>query len=54
MLECFEKDMKRLVIHPTTGDWDPMTMKDPATNKKLLFLGRRPHAYIVGLELESK
>ena len=26
---------------------------DKITNKKLLFLGRRPHAYIVGLELEE-
>ena len=37
----------------TPGAKHPIIAKDPATNKKLLFLGRRPHAYIVGLELEE-
>ena len=30
-----------------------MVITDKSTNKKLLFLGRRPHAYIVGLEIEE-
>ena len=37
----------------TPGARHPMVIKDQCTNKKLLFLGRRPHAYIVGLEIEE-
>ncbi len=37
----------------TPGARHPMVIKDISTNKKLLFLGRRPHAYIVGLEIEE-
>ena len=37
----------------TPGARHPMVMTDKNTNKKLLFLGRRPHAYIIGLELEE-
>ena len=37
----------------TPGARHPMVIIDKNTNMKLLFLGRRPHAYIVGLELEE-
>ena len=37
----------------TPGARHPMVIIDKNTNVKLLFLGRRPHAYIVGLELEE-
>ena len=37
----------------TPGARHPMVIKDKNTNNKLLFLGRRPHAYIIGLELEE-
>ena len=37
----------------TPGARHPMVITDQNTNKKLLFLGRRPHAYIVGLEVEE-
>ena len=37
----------------TPGARHPMVITDKNTNKKLLFLGRRPHAYIIGLELED-
>ena len=37
----------------TPGARHPMVITDNNTNKKLLFLGRRPHAYIIGLELEE-
>ena len=37
----------------TPGARHPMVISDKSTNKKLLFLGRRPHAYIVGLEIEE-
>ena len=37
----------------TPGARHPMVIKDQSTNKKLLFLGRRPHAYIVGLKIEE-
>ena len=43
------------VVNPseTPGARHPMVITDKNTNKKLLFLGRRPHAYIIGLELEE-
>ena len=37
----------------TPGARHPIVITDKITNKKLLFLGRRPHAYIVGLEVEE-
>ena len=37
----------------TPGARHPIVITDKSTNKKLLFLGRRPHAYIVGLEVEE-
>ena len=37
----------------TPGARHPIVITDKSTNKKLLFLGRRPHAYIVGLKLEE-
>ena len=37
----------------TPGARHPMVITDKNTNKKLLFLGRRPHAYILGLEIEE-
>ena len=37
----------------TPGARHPMVITDQNTNKKLLFLGRRPHAYIVGLEIQE-
>ena len=37
----------------TPGAKHPMVITDKSTNKKLLFLGRRPHAYIVGLRIEE-
>jgi len=37
----------------TPGARHPIIIRDKKTNKKLLFLGRRPHAYIIGLELEE-
>ncbi len=37
----------------TPGARHPMVITDKNTNKKLLFLGRRPHAYIIDLELEE-
>ena len=30
-----------------------MVFTDPNTNKKTLFIGRRPHAYIVGLNIDE-
>ena len=37
----------------TPGARHPIVITDKNTNKKLLFLGRRPHAYIIGLEVEE-
>ena len=37
----------------TPGARHQMVITDKNTNKKLLFLGRRPYAYIIGLELEE-
>ena len=37
----------------TPGAKHPLVISDPNTNKKLLFLGRRPHAYIVGMEINE-
>ena len=35
----------------TPGARHPIVFTDPNTNKKALFIGRRPHAYIVGLNI---
>ena len=37
----------------TLGAKHPLVIKDPQTNKHLLFLGRRPHAYIIGMEINQ-
>ncbi len=37
----------------TPGARHPIVITDKSTNQKLLFLGRRPHAYIIGLEVEE-
>ena len=37
----------------TPGARHPIVITDKSTQKKLLFLGRRPHAYIIGLEVEE-
>ncbi len=38
-------------VRKTPGARHPLVRTDPATGRKCLFLGRRPHAYIVGLEV---
>ena len=37
----------------TPGARHPIVITDKSTKTKLLFLGRRPHAYILGLEVEE-
>ena len=37
----------------TPGPHHPLVMTDPVSGRKSLMLGRRPHAYIVGLEPEE-
>ena len=37
----------------TPGARHPLVIIDPKTKKQLLFLGRRPHAYIVGMEINQ-
>ena len=37
----------------TPGAKHPIIFKDPNTQKKSLFLGRRPHAFIVGMTIEE-
>ncbi len=34
----------------TPGAHHPLVREDPATGRRALFLGRRPHAYVLGLE----
>ncbi len=34
----------------TPGARHPLVRQDPATGRRALFLGRRPHAYVLGLE----
>jgi len=38
-------------VRETPGARHPLVRGNPATGKKALFLGRRPHAYILGLEV---
>jgi taurine dioxygenase len=37
----------------TPGARHPLVIRDPQTNKQMLFLGRRPHAYIIGMEVRE-
>ena len=37
----------------TPGARQPLVRTDPATGARALFLGRRPHAWVVGLEVEE-
>jgi taurine dioxygenase len=37
----------------TPGAHHPLVREDPATGRRALFLGRRPHAYVIGLEPEE-
>ena len=37
----------------TPGARHPIAITDQKTNKKFLFLGRRPHAYIIGLDINE-
>ena len=34
----------------TPGAHHPLVREDPATGQRALFLGRRPHAYVIGME----
>jgi taurine dioxygenase len=38
-------------VRQTSGADRPLVRRDPATGRRALFLGRRPHAYILGMEL---
>jgi taurine dioxygenase len=38
-------------VRQTPGARHPLVRTDPVTGRRCLFLGRRPHAYIVGLEV---
>ena len=38
-------------VRETVGARHPLVRTDPASGRKALFLGRRPNAYVVGLEL---
>jgi taurine dioxygenase len=38
-------------VRQTPGARHPLVREDPATGRKALFLGRRPHAYVLGLEV---
>jgi taurine dioxygenase len=38
-------------VRETVGARHPLVRSDPATGRKALFLGRRPNAYIVGLDV---
>ena len=38
-------------VRDTPGARHPLVRTDPISGRKCLFLGRRPHAYIVGLEV---
>jgi taurine dioxygenase len=40
-------------VRETPGARHPLVMTDPRTGHRALFLGRRPHAYVVGLEVSE-
>ena len=40
-------------VRETPGARQPLVRTDPVTGGKALFLGRRPHAWVVGLEVEE-
>lgn len=40
-------------VRETPGARQPLVRTDPATGGRALFLGRRPHAWVVGLEVEE-
>ncbi|MCY3980866.1 MAG: TauD/TfdA family dioxygenase [Alphaproteobacteria bacterium] len=42
---------KTLDVRKTPGARQPLVRTDPATGARALFLGRRPHAWIVGLDV---
>lgn len=37
-------------VRQTPGARQPLIRRDPATGRRALFLGRRPHSYILGME----
>ncbi len=40
-------------VRQTPGARQPLVRTDPDTGRKALFLGRRPHSYILGLDLQD-
>jgi taurine dioxygenase len=40
-------------VHDTPGARHPLVRRHPASGRKALFLGRRPHAYILGMRVEE-
>lgn len=37
-------------VRRTPGAHHPLVRRDPATSRRALFLGRRPHAYVLGMD----
>jgi taurine dioxygenase len=40
-------------VRETVGAHHPLVRTDPKTGRKALFLGRRPNAYVLGLDLSE-
>src|SRR5215475_7871577 len=40
-------------VRETTGAYHPLIRTEPTTGRKALFLGRRPNAYVLGLEVSE-